>query len=186
MSTEDSMSLAAETWTPASINDLVLSFLRGEWEKLDNRNPITDKRLITHPDIADSQQNQLRVQLLFGIRSGLLSNIPPDTRWFTVKYLRPRHFHELHAIRCEGWNDPADRNELSKVAARMRLELRGSSPEYWQPILWGHSVLGPFSILEGNHRLAALAGRPEIQDLAMSSYVGISGQQCVWHRPDWP
>ena len=179
------MLLAAETWTPTSIDDLVLSFLRGEWGKLDSSNPMADKQLITNPALDDLNQNQIRAQLLFGIRGGLLSRIPGDTKWFKVEYLRPVHFGGLHAICCEGWTDPLDTNELFKVAARKRFELKGEPLESWEPILWGHSVAGPFSIIEGNHRLTALAARSDKQDVAMLSYVGLSSQKCAWHCPDW-
>jgi hypothetical protein len=186
IATPDSLSLAAESWERVSIDSVYLSFLRGEWDKEVHAGLWTDRTLVSQPDLTNCQQNQLRAQLLFRTRGGLLGGIPRDTSWFAVKYLRPRHFGQLHAIRCEGWTDPGDRNELVKVAARMPFELRTGSTNDWEPILWGHSLEGPFSILEANHRLTALAGRPEIQDVAMLCYIGISAQQCVWHGPDWP
>src|SRR5579884_657710 len=75
----------------------------------------------------------------------------PDTRWFFVEFLRSSHLDELRAMGRCGWDDPSDLNELRKVAIRWNEQL--TVPQHWNPppVLWGHTMKGPFTILDGNH-----------------------------------
>jgi hypothetical protein len=100
-----------------------------------------------------------------------------------VKYLRGCHFSQLRAINHVDWNSPDDRNELEKVALRVPIVWAGRLSG-WEPILWGHDRNGPFTILEGNHRLNALAGSSDRVHCELVTYVGLSAGACGWHRPD--
>lgn len=149
----------------------------------------------------DAQQNMRRCQLLAHIRWGLFCGIPPDTTWYEVRYLRNDHFDELRVMRESNWTDPADENELRKVAARHPFVLRAApstwqkkgriveyyspEPERWQnPVLWGHNSDGPFTILEGTHRLVGYCQSEEHPELEMVLYIGLSANLCKWHLPD--
>jgi hypothetical protein len=176
--------LSQETWRCATEPELVVSFLLSEWDRVARAKPSADKRLVTEADKADSRENQMRLKMLLDVRGPLIHNIPKDTQWFAVQFLRPHHLDELHAIHYPDWNDAADMNELRKVATRKREVLRAGSIQSWEPILWSHDRRGPFTILEGNHRLTALAGLPEVP-FEMRTYVGLSPQKCQWHRLDW-
>jgi hypothetical protein len=60
-------------------------------------------------------------------------------------------------------------------------------PEAWgRVILWGHNKDGPFSIIEGCHRMIAFAGTEPPRDLNITVYVGLSKSYCHWHFEDPP
>jgi hypothetical protein len=97
---------------------------------------------------------------------------------------------ELHvsARHNAKWN--IDRYKLENVAGVVRTRLL-SPPDAWpgRIILWGHDRGGPFSILEGNHRMLAYAydtyaaARPSLN---IEVYVGLSDSHCYWHFADPP
>ena len=112
--------------------------------------------------------------------------MPPDTAWYVVQHLGACHFWNLRNINHPGWTPHSDTNELLETARTRPEAMRsGAVPAEWQPILWGHERIGPFTILEGNHRMTALAGAPDrFQTLRMVAYVGLSAELCGWHRAD--
>ena len=179
--------LEDEAWASSSYDAMVLAFLKGEWSRwrLADRG---DVKLITEPDLTDTIQNQTRRRLLDSVRRVLLSQIPRDTRWFEVRHLGARHFWQLRNIHRSDWSGHSDTHELLEMARLQpeRLRQEANSWGSWRPILWGHNRTGPFTIIEGNHRLTALAGaRAALQEnIRMVTYVGISTRPCEWHRPD--
>ena len=184
----DRTTLTTESWKPCSVHAVVLAFLRAEWDKpLPGSFPLSmlgDRRVIDDADLGNAVQNNLRSSLLWFTRGGLLQWIPMDTRWFEVRSLCFRHFHQVRAINCPPWTSAADSNELLKVAARQPEELKGCISAWQPPILWGHDREGAFTILEGNHRLTALAGSAQRSECALPVYVGLSAALCRWHMPD--
>lgn len=179
--------LEDEVWVPCSYDAMVLAFLKGEWSRwrLADR---SDVKLITEPDLTDTTQNQTRRRLLQSVRRSLLSQIPQDTGWFEVRHLGARHFWQLRNIHRSDWSRYSATNELLKTARTSPERLRQESASWgsWRPILWGHNRTGPLTIIEGNHRLTALAGAPPVrqENIRMMAYVGISSRPCEWHRPD--
>src|SRR5262249_58732150 len=112
--------------------------------------------LVEAPDPADAEQNRLRMRMLYHMRRHLVGEIPPDTEWHEVRWLTEQHIDELRVIgRCE-WDNPLDRNQLRRVAARAPRQAL-PPPPLRPVVLWGHRPDGPFTSLEGNHRLTALA-----------------------------
>jgi hypothetical protein len=181
----DRGALSDESWTPSSAHAVVLALLSAEWDKWPRLNEIGDRRTVDAADLHDAVGNDLRFALLWQFRGGLLQWIPQDTDWYQVSALRERHFHQLRAINFSDWNNPADENELEKVAVRKPLALQGAVSAMDPPILWGHDRDGPFTILEGNHRMTALAASERQRAAtALSVYVGLSPGLCRWHRPD--
>jgi hypothetical protein len=177
--------LENENWGTSSYDAIVLAFLRSEWARwrLADRG---DVRLITEPDLTDAAQNQARHGLLQRVRGLVLQHIPADTQWFEVRHLTVRHFWELRNINRSDWSRHSKTNELLEMM-RVRPERLRQESNSWRPILWAHDRTGPFTILEGNHRLTALAGAPLARqhNVRMVAYVGLSTQACEWHRPDW-
>jgi hypothetical protein len=179
--------LEDEAWTSSSYDAMVLAFLKGEWSRwrLADRGDI---RLITEPDLTDATQNLTRRRLLQAVRGVVLQHIPEDTRWYEIRHLSGCHFWMLHHIHRSDWSRYSDTNELIKTALARPERLRQESASWgsWRPILWGHNRSGPFTIIEGNHRLTALAGAAPArqQNVRMVTYVGISSRPCEWHRPD--
>ncbi|HEY6641085.1 MAG TPA: hypothetical protein VIZ63_02995 [Povalibacter sp.] len=178
------MPLAEEHWSSASYDDVVLAFLEAEWGKYPEPIRTQCAGLIVSPSLSSERENRIRAKFLWALREPLLTHVPGDTRWFAVTHLRRQHFPELHAINHPAWTSPNDRNELLNVACR-RPERLKSEPSAWAPpILWGHQKSGPFTILEGNHRLTALAGSIDPPEFSLAVYVGLSDGKCLWHRPD--
>lgn len=178
------LSLSNERWMPVDFNRVVYDFLKAEWHQYPVELKGQHLGLVESPKLGDGHEDQIRLQLLTWRRRHLLSRIPGNTVWFAVSHLRKRHYSQLLAINHHDWRSPDDQNELLKVAVR-RPEPMKSHPSTWAtPILWGHSMSGPFTILEGNHRLTALAGSPEAGDYPLPVYIGISVSSCYWHLPD--
>jgi hypothetical protein len=78
-------------------------------------------------------------------------------------------------------------NNLNRVAAAVQPEPEPlkAPPEAWaRIILWGHEKAGPFTIIEGNHRMLSWAHSNPRPVLNISAYVGISPSYCFWHHAD--
>lgn len=184
MTSKEVGTIAAETWTETTYDHVVFSFLKAEWSEFPSHIRAQWGSIVENPCLSDSRENQMRMRLLNIRRSRLLSQIPDDTIWFAVTYLRRSHLNELRAINHRAWRSPMDLNELPKVALRKRAPLR-SHPSTWaNPILWSHTTGGPFTILEGNHRLTALAAAVPLPDFEIAVYIGLSGGTCFCHLPD--
>src|SRR5262249_19706612 len=115
-------------------------------------------------------ENHVRLRLLCLIRRHLICEIPPDTEWYEVRNLTDNELPELRIIgRCG--LDWADNNELLKVREKRPLT---KPPSEWRSIvLFAHDQAGPFTIIEGNHRLAAYASSGQ-RELDIPVYVGLS------------
>ncbi len=176
--------LSAEAWAPCSVQAVVLAFLKAEWDKWPLLHMLCDRGLLDRANLEDPVQNSLRASLLWQVRGMLWQHVPSDTEWFEVRHLTGVHFGQLLNIHHLDWSRLTATNTLEEVAQVQPEPLRGV-PDEWQPILWAHDQDGPFTILEGNHRLTALAGAAvERQNSRMIAYVGLSGKPCGWHRPD--
>jgi hypothetical protein len=176
--------LRDEIWNRISVHRVVLGFLRSEPHYWESNLPRHLHQVIHAPDLDDGAQNALRWRLLYSYRRHLLGEIPPDTAWYEVRNLEEAHLAELMVIsRCDFFDGPPF--DLREVSERKRIALQ-TPPERWPPpILWGHGADGPFTILEGNHRLTAYAAAPT-GSLGIPAYVGISGMPCYWHALDPP
>jgi len=75
--------------------------------------------------------------------------------------------------------------KLENVATTVQEPLT-SPPSAWRGriILWGHDRSGPFSIIEGNHRILGYAGAKTRPPLNIDVYVGTSPSHCYWHFAD--
>jgi hypothetical protein len=141
---------------------------------------------VEHPDAESPLLHHLRMRAVYVLRAPLLGEIPPDTRWYAVSHLEREHLGELLVISRCGWDKPSHGNELDAVAACEAVEAGPVHPENWDRrlILWAHSRRGPFTILEGNHRLVALRAASTIPPLHVEVLVGLSPSPCLLHRQD--
>jgi hypothetical protein len=181
------VSLIGMRWRRVTVHEVVAAFLRSERYKF-TMVPLDVLALIDHPNIVDPSQNHARLRYLASIRRQLLGEIPPDTRWYKVWTLIDAELPEIYVIGRCGFDDPygRDRNELQRVASR-RPEPMNSQPSTWgTPILWGHDRTGPFTIIEGNHRLIAYASQGQKSGLSVPVFVGLSNTPCFWHIFDAP
>jgi hypothetical protein len=176
------MALANENWIPCSVHEMHLAFLRSEWDKWPLISAHWDRGIISgSADVSSLIENNLRAQMIWTVRSGIFQWIPADTQWFRLQHARRQHVPQLRAINHADWTSSQDMNELEKVARRVTHECW--IPEgAWSPILWAHDKDGPFTIIEGNHRMTALA-RSDME-FSLDAFVGLSKRLCVWHRLD--
>jgi hypothetical protein len=168
------LSLAQQCWKPVSIHEIVAEFLlgeRGRGFQADVMPRLTTDQIaaVERPNIADPLENHFRLRLLMYCRAELIGEIPPDTRWFEVSWLGNDDLRELKYIsRCRLEN--------------MEQPLTEAPTEWRKPILWGHDEGGPFTIMEGNHRLSAAARTN--QPFSIRALVGLSPTPCFFHGPD--
>lgn len=188
------MSLADKEWTPVSVYRVIAAFLVSEREGNVQRyfvdagliSAAEVARLLDAPDIDDPEQNYMRLRMLYRIRSVFFGEFPPDTAWFEAKNLTNAELVELRVVGRCGWDDPDhDQNELLSVAKRSN-EVLTVPPAEWKPVaLWGHTKAGPFTIVEGNHRLVAYA-RSQRVDLNIPVLVGLSPNNFSYNLADRP
>jgi hypothetical protein len=180
------MSLVNMKWTRVTVHNVVAEFLQSErWKPAGVLAPQCMNAVDT-PNTSDPVENHLRLRLLYYFRCFLFAEIPPDTEWFEVRYLTDNELNQLRVVGRCSWDDRADQNELAKVAAR-RPEKLNSPPTSWgRLILWGHDRQGPFTILEGNHRLVAYASTSPLPGLSIAVLVGLSPTPCFFHILDPP
>ena len=177
------MALATMVWTEISIHNVVAEFLRGERDSRFNFYPPW-LPIIDNPNLNDLLENHKRLRLLHIIRGIFMVEIPPDTKWYEVQSLTENEIDELYlsAKHNPQWDEAE--NKLDRVAMAARLPLK-SPPDAWaRIILWGHDKTGPFSIIEGNHRLLAYAYAHPRPPLNISVYIGTSPSYCYWHYAD--
>ena len=184
------MSLANMEWKRVSMHHVVLAWLRAERDGyVAQVQPHTGlsvpeiAALLDNADLENPDQNRARLRVLYWTRNVLVLEIPPDTEWYEVRNLKHEHMGELLAVNDPVWNDSSDRNELQNVAQRKAKPLRGTLSEWEPPILWGHDRSGPFTIMEGNNRLASYVGSGHT-DLDMPVFIGLSPLKCLYHLPD--
>jgi hypothetical protein len=185
------MALADQRWTRVFAHEMVLEWCRSERdtrlvkEVPPHEMPAVDE-LLRSGDLADPSANTKRLEWLWRIRGGLLQRIPRDTEWHDVRQLTDAELDELRVIYRCAWDDlRSHRNELLQVAT-LKKEPLTTPPDDWQrPILWGHSSAGPFTIIEGNHRLIGYASQSPPPGLRAPVLVGLSPSPCVaWHILD--
>lgn len=173
-------------WPEVSANEVTWAFLCSEFDQ--RVEPGYRARLlaafpgiVNRPNFNDPHENLNRHLALQSIRSGLLHWLPLSTRWSKTR-LKHTQVDRLRVFGRSGLDGPHDRNEVTQVAARVDWTLT-APPSQWKPVvLWGHDRRGPFTILEGNHRIVSAVRSGVAFDIEV--YVGLSSDFCYWHLPD--
>jgi hypothetical protein len=184
------MSLADMEWKRVNLHPVVLTWLRAERggyveqaRKALGLSLADVADLLDSADLANPDQNRARLRLLYGARNIFSLEIPPDTEWYNVRNLKHEHLNELLVVNHPAWNDPAHHNELHEVAKLKNRSLEKPPSEWDSPILWGHDRNGPFTIMEGNNRLASYVASGRT-DLDIPAFIGLSPLKCLYHLPD--
>lgn len=173
-------------WPEVSVNEVHWAMLHSEFDlKL---SPAYRQRLlaahpgiVSRPNFSDRNENLNRYVALLSIRGNLLQWVPASTKWARTR-LSSAHVDRLRVFGRVEHASPHDQNEVSKVAARVDWTLT-APPSQWKPVvLWGHDQGGPFTILEGNHRIVSAVRSNTPFDIEV--YVGLSPDFCYWHLPD--
>jgi hypothetical protein len=177
------VALVDQRWRRIGIHNVISEFLRAETDTIFNfHRPWLP--LIDHPNLDDPLENHKRMRLLYIQRARFLIELPPDTVWYEVG-LTDKELDELYlsARHNPTWDSAG--NKLGLVAETVKEPLK-VPPNDWpgRIILWGHQRTGPFSIIEGNHRMLAYACSNPRPLLDILVYVGLSRSYCYWHRPD--
>jgi hypothetical protein len=177
------MTFESQDWKEVSKHKVYHSFLLGELHNLPSSITTLIRNIIEIPDFSDEEQNIGRLKLLECIRGALLNHVPPSTKWYLVRYLRNHNIDSMHVMARCGWDSKceSDKNEIFKVAQREKPNLYTQPDEWSPPILWGHSKKGPFTILEGNHRIVAWANETPRPNLKIPVYIGVSKEKCRLH-----
>lgn len=179
-------------------NDFDLSLYRDYQDSLG--------KLVQRPDYESDRDNALRRALLFLRHRPLWAQLPADTEWYEVALeqedlanilvfpraqwarLTGRDFHIERAIRrLRSRAGKADESFRARIATLQRELVRGGSDPFGCVLLLASDQNGPFTILDGNHRLVAAALEPPLQVERLRFYLGISPRmtRCCWCRTNF-
>jgi hypothetical protein len=157
-------------------------------------------RLVVRPNFGDIDENTARHIFLFSYRWPLLSKLPTPVQWHSAT-LQPGDLEKLRLIggNC-GWDDKAENNVLGGVrfpgtfdaasrraiSACLKRVVAADPHEEWLTLLLiAQTPDGPYTILDGNHRAAAmmLAKRGDkFAEAEVRAYIGVSPEmtRCLW------
>lgn len=162
-------------------------------------------RLVTAPALENADENKVRRALLFVRHGALWRELPEGTEWFEAE-IRNADLHRIRVFPRAHWRKLAVGDfSITQVAQRV-VDKRYSdrTPEAFRAkieylrdhlqeddaavagavLLIGLSESGPFTILDGNHRLlAAMLAAPEAVD-RLRFFCGLSPKmaQCCWYQ----
>lgn len=183
------MALVERDWNPVSFHKVVQAFLLAERDTkraVSTRNArfshIKDSvfaEILETPDFSNESDNALRLQWLRSFRGPIIRNLPRRTTWFEVQFLEHEDLPDLRVINWGYWINLEEGNDLLKAARRLNYSLDRDPSTWAPPILIAQSRKGPFTIIEGNHRLSAYANSG-LSSLGIPVMVGISPNLCPW------
>ncbi len=165
------------------------------------------ERIVGEPDFSSRRENELRRALLYRRRGPLWRELPHDTEWWEVE-LQPHDLDRIRIFPRNHWRKLAEKSYyLPDVVESVRKRLRsgpqdlpiaklqslseqiaagGGAPS--SVLIIGLDQSGPFTIIEGNHRMTAagLALGGEIYQ-GYRYYCGFSRNMtsCCWYQTDF-
>lgn len=189
-------------------NEVISEFLRNDFVSPQYARFHDDlSRVVNAPNLDDPKENELR-RLLLDIRHGSLwRELPASTKWFAVE-INESNLHRLRVFPRAQWRKLATGDfGISQVLNKIQEEHdRGKATGSFHEkiddlqsklekdmvggaiLLIGSSESGPFTILDGNHRLVASTLRSPADLARFRFYCGISSKmdQCCWyHTNPW-
>ena len=157
--------------------------------------------IVTAPNLSQEDENQLRRALLFIKHGSLWRELPHDTEWFEVE-IAPADLPRIHAFPRAHWRKIARGNfDITRIAELVRA---GACNEFLDDdfllkihhlrtgmntdaiggavLLIGRNESGPFTILDGNHRLLAamLASSQALQKFHFFCGLSPNMDDCCW------
>lgn len=188
--------------------EVISEFLKNEFyqgEFHDDRAQF--EKLVLDADINNERENALRRALLFRRRGHMWRELPADTQWWEMQFEAEdlqliRVFPRAHWRRISNGSyqltDITDRirttrfsgktrtfiSKIHSLSYHLRNERNGSSV-----LLIGIDETKPFTILEGNHRLAAaLLVSSELLRTHFHIFCGLSPNmaKCCWYETNFP
>jgi O-antigen/teichoic acid export membrane protein len=190
----------------ASEDEVIAEFLKNDFQCPEFQEyHQTVARLVTAPALQNADENNLRRALLFVRHGALWRELPEGTEWFEAE-IRSADLHRIRVFPRAHWRKLAVGDfSITQVAQRVVDErYRDRTPEAFRAkieelrdrlqeddtavagavLLIGLSESGPFTILDGNHRLlAAMLAAPEAVD-RLRFFCGLSPKmaQCCWYQ----
>lgn len=170
-----------------------------------------DRGLIARPDLNDPAENALRRQLL-AYRDDILMTIPDDAEWWEGE-LAPGDLARLFAINYPAWeiysggtgrlvkvaealrDGPGPTSDNSRISGGLTAIQENVGGIYRDLtggravgplILLGRRADGPFTVIEGNKRAAALCWRHCLDGIpcaGLPALAGITPRPCPWLSP---
>jgi len=186
-----------------SVDEVIAEFLQNDFkcpEFQDYQEAVAP--LVDAPDLQNEEENRVRQALLFLRHGALWRELPENTEWFEAEIRssdlrRIRVFPRAHwrklalgdftitqvvqRIIAEGYHDEAFRAKIEDLRDTLQND---STAVAGAVLLIGESETGPFTVLDGNHRLlAAMLATPEAVD-RLRFFCGLSPDmaQCCWYQ----
>jgi hypothetical protein len=171
------------TWRQITIHHVIAAFLHAERNTRFNRyQPWLS--LIDTPNLTDPLENHKRLRLLYFFRAKFMVEVPTDTAWYEVAFLSENDTNALYLSARHNPKWDAEGNRLDLVAQAVKEPITANPTDWARVILWGHDKTGPFTILEGSHRMLGYAYATPRPPLNIAVYVGLSPSYCFWHSFD--
>ncbi|HUB02559.1 MAG TPA: hypothetical protein VL983_07730 [Terriglobales bacterium] len=187
-----------------SENEVIAEFLKNDFnspEFAQYRGQL--EALVATPNVQDDQENSVR-RALFNVRHGQLwRELPSDTQWFEAE-ISANDLDRLRVFPRAQWRKLALGNfGLAQVADRIldeRYRERATTTflekiddlrdQLMQDVVGGAVLLigrnegGPFTILDGNHRLVAamLTSRRTLERFRFFCGLSPNMTRCCWHQ----
>jgi O-antigen/teichoic acid export membrane protein len=189
-----------------SEDEVIAEFLRNDFQSPEfQKFQEIGAQLVSTPALQDAHENRLRRALLFVRHGSLWRELPRGTKWFEAE-VRTADLHRIRVFPRAHWRKLAVGDfSITQVAQRIVDDrFRDRAPEAFRAkikdlldhlqeddaaiagavLLIGINESGPFTILDGNHRLlAATLARPEAVD-RLRFFCGLSPRmnRCCWYR----
>ncbi|HZR30326.1 MAG TPA: oligosaccharide flippase family protein [Terriglobales bacterium] len=186
-------------------DEVISEFLRNEFHHREfdaDRQKFTP--VVETPDLSNPQQNRLRRALLFRRRGGMWRELPGDTQWWEVE-LGPEEIARMRFFPRAMWRkfsngsfyitDMIERIRTARSKARgsqfnAKMEevisaLRRQNSPATSVLLIAEAESRPFTIIEGNHRVAAaMQISPEFLRSRLRFICGLSPRmhECCWYK----
>ena len=189
-----------------SEHEVISEFLKTDFRSPDFKNYQSLDKLVSDPDVEDARENKLRRALFFIRHGALWRELPKDTQWFEVEirksdldrvYVFPRaHWRKLaggdfalnevvQRIATEPSADVAQEGFRSKIRSLCRLI--ADRADVGAILLIGRDETGPFTILDGNHRVAAgmLVSSESVQKFRYFCGLSPNMGDCCWYETNF-
>lgn len=185
-------------------DEVYRQFLRSEIYRF-NGHPARDQiaALVCKPDYKNIDQNIARHMFLFSERAPLFDKLPKPLEWHGAT-MELGDLEKLRFIRNCGWDDKAGGNvNVGNVEFPGRFDTCGrksiseivervASLDFDKTLLLAsQATSGPFTIIDGNHRAAAMMvakRKGKFTESGLKAYLGVSPRMatCIWSRESNP
>jgi O-antigen/teichoic acid export membrane protein len=187
-----------------SENEVIAEFLKTDFHKPEFRKyQQTLGEVVTTPNLSDVVENAVRQALLFVRHGALWRELPAGTQWFEVE-IESADLERIRVFPRAQWRRLARGNfDLTEISQRIATgdcngvadesfllkiqQLRNRLGQDWDPgavLLIGLNQTGPFTLLDGNHRMvAAMLASPEaLARFRFFCALSPKMSECCWYE----